>query len=48
MLLEMGDLDSPLGEASAAHLQYVRLVVRTLAEEAGVQDSEASRTPGTS
>jgi AcrR family transcriptional regulator len=41
VLLEMGDLDSPLGKASAAHLEYIRSVVRTLAEEAGVQDSEA-------
>jgi AcrR family transcriptional regulator len=41
VLLEMGDLDSPLGKASAAHLEYIRTVVRTLAEEAGVQDSEA-------
>ena len=41
VLLEMGDLDSPLGNASAAHLEYIRSVVRTLAEEAGVQDSEA-------
>ena len=41
VLLEMGDLDSPLGKASAAHLEYIRSMVRTLAEEAGVQDSEA-------
>jgi hypothetical protein len=40
VLLEIGDLDSPLGKASAAHLEYIRSVVRTLAEEAGVQDSE--------
>jgi AcrR family transcriptional regulator len=40
VLLEVGDLDSPLGKASAAHLEYIRSVVRTLAEEAGVQDSE--------
>ena len=40
VLLEMGDLDSPLGKASAAHLEYIRSVVRTLAEEAGVHDSE--------
>lgn len=26
--------------AGAAHLEYIRSVVRTLAEEAGVQDSE--------
>jgi AcrR family transcriptional regulator len=41
VLLEMGDLESPLGKASAAHLEYIRSVVRTLAEEAGVQDAEA-------
>jgi AcrR family transcriptional regulator len=41
VLLEMGDLDSPLGKASAAHLEYIRSVVGTLAEEAGVQDPEA-------
>jgi AcrR family transcriptional regulator len=40
VLLEMGDLESPLGKASAAHLEYIRSAVRTLAEEAGVQDSE--------
>jgi len=40
VLLEMGDRDSPLGQASAAHLEYIRSVVRRLAEEAGVQDSE--------
>jgi AcrR family transcriptional regulator len=40
VLLEMGDLDSPLGKASAAHLEYIRSVVGTLAEEAGVQDPE--------
>ena len=40
VLLETGDLDNPLGKASAAHLEYIRSVVRTLAEEAGVQDSE--------
>jgi AcrR family transcriptional regulator len=40
VLLEMGDLDSPLGKASAAHLEYIRSVVGRLAEEAGVQDPE--------
>jgi AcrR family transcriptional regulator len=40
VLLEMGDLENPLGKASAAHLEYIRSAVRTLAEEAGVQDSE--------
>jgi AcrR family transcriptional regulator len=41
VLLEMDDLDSPLGKASAAHLEYIRSVVRALADEAGVQDSES-------
>jgi AcrR family transcriptional regulator len=41
VLLEMGDLDSPLGKASATHLEYIRSVVGTLAEEAGVQEPEA-------
>lgn len=40
VLLEMADLDSPLGRASAAHLEYIRSVVRKMAEEAGVQDAE--------
>jgi AcrR family transcriptional regulator len=40
VLLEIGDPDSPLGKASAAHLEYIRTLVRTLTEEAGVQDSE--------
>jgi AcrR family transcriptional regulator len=39
-LLEVGDLDDPVGQASAAHLEYIRSVVRALAEEAGVEDSE--------
>jgi len=44
VLLEIGDLDSPLGEASAAHLEYIRSVVRTLAEEAGVRTPKRSHT----
>ena len=40
VLLEMRDLDNPVGKASAAHLEYIRSVVRTLADEAGVRDSE--------
>ena len=36
----MGALESPLGKAGAAHLEYIRSVVRTVAEEAGIQDSE--------
>lgn len=41
VLLEMADLESPLGKASAAHLEYIRSVVGMLAEEAGVQESES-------
>lgn len=41
VLLEMGDLDSPLGKASAAHLAYIRSVVCKLAEEADVQDADS-------
>ena len=40
-LLEVGDLDDPVGKASAAHLEYIRSVVRVLAEEAGIEDPEA-------
>jgi AcrR family transcriptional regulator len=39
VLLETADTAHPLGKASAAHLEYIRSVVRTLAEEAGVQDA---------
>jgi AcrR family transcriptional regulator len=41
VLLETGDLENPVGKASAAHLEYIRFVVRKLAEEAGVLDAEA-------
>lgn len=41
VLLETGDLGHPLGQASADHLEYIRSVVRGLAEEAGVQDAES-------
>jgi AcrR family transcriptional regulator len=41
VLLEMGDLDNPLGKASAAHLEYIRSVVCKLAEEAGVEDAHS-------
>jgi AcrR family transcriptional regulator len=41
VLLETGDLENPLGKASAAHLEYIRSVLCTLAEEAGVQDTES-------
>jgi AcrR family transcriptional regulator len=41
VLLETGGLRSPLGKASAAHLEYIRFVVRGLAEEAGMRDAES-------
>ena len=41
VLVEVGDLDDPVGRASADHLQTIRAVVRTMAEEAGVLDPEA-------
>ena len=41
VLLEAGDLENPVGKASAAHLEYIRSVVAKLAEEAGVSDPES-------
>jgi AcrR family transcriptional regulator len=41
VLLETADLEHPVGKASAAHLEYIRSVVRGLAEEAGLTDREA-------
>jgi AcrR family transcriptional regulator len=41
VLLEVGDLDHPVGRASADHLENIRAVVRTLAEQAGLRDPEA-------
>jgi len=41
ILLETADLQHPVGQASAAHLEYIRSIVRELAEEAGVLDAEA-------
>jgi AcrR family transcriptional regulator len=38
VLLEVGDLDHPVGRASAEHLENIRAVVRTLAEQAGLRD----------
>ena len=40
-LLEFGDLDHPVGRASAGHLENIRSVVRTVAQEAGLRDSDA-------
>jgi AcrR family transcriptional regulator len=41
VLLEIGDRAHPVGGASAKHLENIRTVVRTLAEEAGLRESEA-------
>jgi hypothetical protein len=41
VLVEVGDPDDPVGRASADHLETIRAVVRTMAEEAGVADAEA-------
>jgi AcrR family transcriptional regulator len=40
-LLEVGDPDHPLCQASVGHLQNVRSVVRSFAEEAGLIDPES-------
>jgi AcrR family transcriptional regulator len=40
VLLEVGDLDNPVGKASAEHLANIRTVVSTLAEEAGLRDPD--------
>jgi AcrR family transcriptional regulator len=40
VLLEIGDLEHPVGKASAKHLENSRTVVRTLAEEAGLREPE--------
>jgi AcrR family transcriptional regulator len=38
VLLEVGDLENPVGKASARHLENIRTVVRTLAEEAELRE----------
>jgi AcrR family transcriptional regulator len=40
-LLEFGDLDHPVGRASAGYLENIRSVVRNLALEAGLRDPDA-------
>jgi AcrR family transcriptional regulator len=40
VLLETADLGHPLGRASAAHLENIRAILRTLASEAGLRDVE--------
>ncbi|MEX2420310.1 MAG: helix-turn-helix domain-containing protein [Actinomycetota bacterium] len=41
VLLEIGNLDHPVGRASADYLENIRSVVRTLAQDAGLRDPEA-------
>ena len=41
VLLEIGDLEHPVGRASADYLTNIRSVVRTLAQEAGLRDPDA-------
>jgi AcrR family transcriptional regulator len=41
VLLETGDLDHPVGRASAGYLENIRSLVRTLADEVGLRDSES-------
>jgi AcrR family transcriptional regulator len=41
VLLETGDRDHAVGNASAQYLENIRAIVRTLAEEAGLRDPEA-------
>jgi AcrR family transcriptional regulator len=40
VLLETADLEHPVGEASVAHLETIRGILRGLAEEAGLRDPE--------
>ena len=41
VLLEFGDLEHPVGQASADHLTNIRMIVRALADEAGLRDADA-------
>ena len=41
VLLEFGNLDHPIGRASADYLENIRSVVRTLAQDAGLRDPDA-------
>jgi AcrR family transcriptional regulator len=40
VLLEMNDRTNPIGKASAAHLNTIRSIIRSLAEEAGLREPE--------
>jgi AcrR family transcriptional regulator len=41
VLLEIGNLDHPVGRASADYLENIRSVVRELAQDAGLRDPDA-------
>jgi AcrR family transcriptional regulator len=41
VMLEIGNLDHPVGRASADYLENIRSVVRTVAQEAGLRDPDA-------
>jgi AcrR family transcriptional regulator len=41
VLLETGDREHPVGNASARYLENIRAIVRSLAEDAGLRDPEA-------
>ena len=41
VLLETADRAHPVGHASAEHLANIRMILRTLAEEAGLRDPDA-------
>jgi len=40
VLLEMNDRGTPIGKASADHLNTIRSIIRSLAEEAGLREPE--------
>lgn len=40
VLLEMNDRTNPIGQASADHLNTIRSIIRSLAEEAGLREPE--------
>ena len=40
VLLEMNDRGTPIGKASAAHLDNIRTIIRSLADDAGLRDPE--------
>jgi AcrR family transcriptional regulator len=41
VLLETADREHPVGRASAVHLENIRSILRSLAEEAGLRDPDA-------